>query len=164
MGNILMWHTNNESKECQKTEPASNLHWSILINITVTDFKEWMYCCLLQNIINFYWLETLSKWSVCLCAFLLGACVRYPLPIFFVFYSAVHMEGAAVLRGAAVGLEQQWPTVSSATAGKALTKTLHLYHSDKEEAITKTWSDLNYYTARITDQTGNHAKEIETQE
>lgn len=59
---------------------------------------------------------------VCVQTYLEHVLDTHPLPIFFVFYSAVHMEGAAVLRGAAVGLEQQWPTVSSATAGKELTK------------------------------------------
>ncbi|XP_073476999.1 protocadherin alpha-3-like isoform X12 [Aquarana catesbeiana] len=41
---------------------------------------------------------------------------RYSASLKAAMQGAVHMEGAAVLRGAAVGLEQQWPTVSSATA------------------------------------------------
>ncbi|XP_056372724.1 protocadherin alpha-2-like isoform X6 [Hyla sarda] len=40
---------------------------------------------------------------------------RYSASLKAAMQGAVHMEGAAVLRGAAVGLEQQWPTVSSAT-------------------------------------------------
>ncbi|XP_075712374.1 protocadherin alpha-5-like isoform X6 [Rhinoderma darwinii] len=43
---------------------------------------------------------------------------RYSASLKAAMQGAVHMEGAAVLRGAAVGLEQQWPTVSSATPGK----------------------------------------------
>ncbi|XP_075712370.1 protocadherin alpha-C2-like isoform X2 [Rhinoderma darwinii] len=42
---------------------------------------------------------------------------RYSASLKAAMQGAVHMEGAAVLRGAAVGLEQQWPTVSSATPG-----------------------------------------------
>ncbi|XP_073505751.1 protocadherin alpha-3-like isoform X7 [Phyllobates terribilis] len=41
---------------------------------------------------------------------------RYSASLKAAMQGAVHMEGAAVLRGAPVGLEQQWPTVSSATA------------------------------------------------
>ncbi|XP_063784873.1 protocadherin alpha-6-like isoform X8 [Pseudophryne corroboree] len=40
---------------------------------------------------------------------------RYSASLKAAMQGAVHIEGAAVLRGAAVGLEQQWPTVSSAT-------------------------------------------------
>ncbi|KAM4038959.1 protocadherin alpha-4-like isoform 7-T7 [Anomaloglossus baeobatrachus] len=40
---------------------------------------------------------------------------RYSASLKAAMQGAVHMEGAAVLRGAPVGLEQQWPTVSSAT-------------------------------------------------
>ncbi|XP_068133891.1 protocadherin alpha-13-like isoform X12 [Hyperolius riggenbachi] len=40
---------------------------------------------------------------------------RYSASLKAAMQGAVHMEGAAVLRGAAVGLEPQWPTVSSAT-------------------------------------------------
>ncbi|KAM4676966.1 protocadherin alpha-C2-like [Discoglossus pictus] len=40
---------------------------------------------------------------------------RYSASLRAAMQSAVHMEGAAVLRGGAGGLEQQWPTVSSAT-------------------------------------------------
>ncbi|KAE8614229.1 hypothetical protein XENTR_v10008051 [Xenopus tropicalis] len=40
---------------------------------------------------------------------------RYSASLRAAMQGAVHMEGAAVLRGGAGGLEQQWPTVSSAT-------------------------------------------------
>uniref|UniRef100_A0A8C3TVP5 Cadherin domain-containing protein n=1 Tax=Catharus ustulatus TaxID=91951 RepID=A0A8C3TVP5_CATUS len=43
---------------------------------------------------------------------------RYSASLRAGMQSAVHMEEAAVLRGGAAGPEQQWPTVSSATAGK----------------------------------------------
>ncbi|XP_040290283.1 protocadherin alpha-C2 isoform X2 [Bufo bufo] len=41
---------------------------------------------------------------------------RYSASLRAAMQGAVHMEGAAVLRGSVVGLEQQWPTGSSAAA------------------------------------------------
>ncbi|XP_053317771.1 protocadherin alpha-5-like isoform X2 [Spea bombifrons] len=40
---------------------------------------------------------------------------RYSASLRAAMQGAVHVEGAAILRGGPVGLEQQWPTVSSAT-------------------------------------------------
>ncbi|XP_063304110.1 protocadherin alpha-5-like isoform X3 [Pelobates fuscus] len=40
---------------------------------------------------------------------------RYSASLRAAMQGAVHVEGAAILRGPPVGLEQQWPTVSSAT-------------------------------------------------
>ncbi|XP_063304115.1 protocadherin alpha-C2-like isoform X8 [Pelobates fuscus] len=44
---------------------------------------------------------------------------RYSASLRAAMQGAVHVEGAAILRGPPVGLEQQWPTVSSATPGSS---------------------------------------------